>query len=133
MNQSGRRCSTYRRNPRGKPMLSPTNEKYIRAGIVLSTRLIVVVILGFLLTTTLVLAAGTGAGVPWETALTAILDILSGTTARLLAGLMFVGGAILWGFSRNDEGMQMVGRVILAAGLIIGAAAISSTIFGAAI
>lgn len=114
-------------------MLNSTNEKYVRAGTILSVRLIAVVTLGILLTTTVVLAAGTGAGVPWETALTAILDILSGTTARLLAGLMFVGGAILWGFSRNDEGMQMVGRVILAAGLIIGAAAISSTIFGAAI
>ena len=80
-----------------------------------------------------VLAAGTTAGVPWETALTSFLDIFSGQTARLLAALMFIGGAVIWGFSRNEEGFQMIGKVIVSAGLIIGAAAISTTIFGAVI
>jgi type IV secretory pathway VirB2 component (pilin) len=79
------------------------------------------------------LAAGTTAGVPWETALTSFLDIFSGQTARLLAALMFIGGAVIWGFSRNEEGFQMIGKVIVSAGLIIGAAAISTTIFGAVI
>ncbi len=87
--------------------------------------------LGALLTTSVVWGASTASGVPWEGALTAILDILSGTTARLLAALMFIGGALLWGFSRSDDGMQMIGRVILAAGLVVGAASISTTIFGA--
>jgi type IV secretory pathway VirB2 component (pilin) len=71
--------------------------------------------------------------VPWETALTSFLDIFSGQTARLLAALMFIGGAVIWGFSRNEEGFQMIGKVIVSAGLIIGAAAISTTIFGAVI
>lgn len=79
------------------------------------------------------LAAGTTAGVPWETALASFLDIFSGQTARLLAALMFIGGAVIWGFSRNEEGFQMIGKVIVSAGLIIGAAAISTTIFGAVI
>jgi len=79
------------------------------------------------------LAAGTTAGVPWETALTSFLEIFSGQTARLLAALMFIGGAVIWGFSRNEEGFQMIGKVIVSAGLIIGAAAISTTIFGAVI
>lgn len=79
------------------------------------------------------LAAGTTAGVPWETALMSFLDIFSGQTARLLAALMFIGGAVIWGFSRNEEGFQMIGKVIVSAGLIIGAAAISTTIFGAVI
>jgi type IV secretory pathway VirB2 component (pilin) len=79
------------------------------------------------------LAAGTTAGVPWETALTSFLGIFSGQTARLLAALMFIGGAVIWGFSRNEEGFQMIGKVIVSAGLIIGAAAISTTIFGAVI
>jgi type IV secretory pathway VirB2 component (pilin) len=78
-------------------------------------------------------AAGATAGVPWETALTSFLGIFSGQTARLLAALMFIGGAVIWGFSRNEEGFQMIGKVIVSAGLIIGAAAISTTIFGAVI
>ncbi len=90
-------------------------------------------VLSFALGASPALAAGTTAGVPWETALTSFLDIFSGQTARLLAALMFIGGAVIWGFSRNEEGFQMIGKVIVSAGLIIGAAAISTTIFGAVI
>ncbi|WP_181149428.1 TrbC/VirB2 family protein [Salinibacter sp. 10B] len=91
--------------------------------------------MGFLLAlgATPAFAAGTTAGVPWETALTSFLDIFSGQTARLLAALMFIGGAVIWGFSRNEEGFQMIGKVIVSAGLIIGAAALSTTIFGAVV
>jgi type IV secretory pathway VirB2 component (pilin) len=73
------------------------------------------------------------ASVPWNTALDNLLSILSGTTARLLAALAFIGGGIIWAFSRNDEGMQMVGRVVMAAGLMVGAVSLTNILFGAAI
>lgn len=93
----------------------------------------IVFVLTVLATSTVVFATTTASGVPWETAMETMIGYFSGQTARLLAALMFIGGAVLWGFSRNEEGFQTVGKVILAAGLMIGAATISTGIFGAVI
>jgi type IV secretory pathway VirB2 component (pilin) len=74
-----------------------------------------------------------GASVPWEGALEGILNILTGRTARFIAALMFVGGAMLWGFSRNEDGMSTIGKVILSVGLIIGSLSITDLIFTAVV
>jgi len=123
-------------NPRRPLALLPTlgskqGEKSGATQFILAT--VGCLVLSFALGASPALAAGTAAGVPWETALTSFLAIFSGQTARLLAALMFIGGAVIWGFSRNEEGFQMIGKVIVSVGLIIGAAAISTTIFGAVI
>lgn len=79
-------------------------------------------------------AAGTtSTAVPWDTAMANMISIFTGQTARLLSALMFVGGAVIWGFSRNDEGLQTIGKVILAAGLIIGSLTLSDFLFGAVV
>ena len=66
--------------------------------------------------------AGTGGvDLPWNTPLQNLLDNLTGTTARLLAGIMLVIGGIVWGFTRNEEGAKRLGQAIVAIALMFGA------------
>ena len=66
--------------------------------------------------------AGTGGvDLPWNTPLQNLLDNMTGTTARILAGLMFVVGGIVWGFTRNEEGAKRFGQGIIAIALMFGA------------
>ena len=67
-------------------------------------------------------AAGTGGvDLPWNTPLQNLLDNMTGTTARILAGMMLVVGGIVWGFTRNEEGAKRLGQAIVAIALMFGA------------
>lgn len=66
--------------------------------------------------------AGTGGvDLPWNTPLQNLLDNMTGSTARILAGLMLVVGGIVWGFTRNEEGARRFGQAIVAIALMFGA------------
>jgi type IV secretion system protein VirB2 len=66
--------------------------------------------------------AGTGGvDLPWNTPLQNLLDNMTGSTARILAGLMLVVGGIVWGFTRNEEGAKRFGQAIVAIALMFGA------------
>lgn len=66
--------------------------------------------------------AGTGGvDLPWNTPLQNLLDNMTGSTARILAGTMFVIGGIVWGFTRNEEGAKRFGQAIVAIALMFGA------------
>ena len=84
-------------------------------------------------TVTIYATSTSSTAVPWDAAMANLIGILTGGTARFLAAIMFVGGAIMWGFSRNEDGMQTIAKVILAAGLIIGALTLTNFLFGAAV
>ena len=67
-------------------------------------------------------AAGTGGtDLPWNTPLQNLLDNMTGSTARILAGIMLVVGGIVWGFTRNEEGAKRFGQAIVAIALMFGA------------
>jgi len=82
---------------------------------------------------TLYAASSASTAVPWDAAMANMIGILTGGTARFLAAIMFIGGAIMWGFSRNEDGMQTIAKVILAAGLIIGCLTLTDFLFGAVV
>ncbi len=66
--------------------------------------------------------AGTGGvDLPWNTPLQNLLDNMTGSTARILSGLMLVVGGIVWGFTRNEEGAKRFGQAIVAIALMFGA------------
>ncbi|MGH7448627.1 MAG: TrbC/VirB2 family protein, partial [Longimicrobiales bacterium] len=67
-----------------------------------------------------VAAAGTGPDMPWNTPLQRLLDNLSGPTARTLGMLMFVIGALTWGFSRNEEHVRRFGTIVFGCAVAIG-------------
>ena len=67
-------------------------------------------------------AAGTGGVVlPWNTPFQNLLDNLTGTTARIFAGIMLVVAGIIWGFTRNEEGAKRFGQAVIAIALMFGA------------
>lgn len=66
-------------------------------------------------------AAGAGSPVmPWNAPLQNLLDNLSGTTAQTLGMLMFVLGALMWGFSRNEEHIRRFGGAVFGCAIAIG-------------
>lgn len=66
-------------------------------------------------------AAGLGGpDMPWNTPLQRLLDNLSGQTARTLGMLMFVVGALTWGFSRNEEHVRRFGTIVFGCAVAIG-------------
>jgi type IV secretion system protein VirB2 len=69
-------------------------------------------------------AAGSGPSMPWNGPLQNLLDNLSGPTARTLGMLMFVLGALLWGFSRNEEHIRRFGGAIFGCAIAIGVVAL---------
>lgn len=69
----------------------------------------------------LLLAAGTGGPeMPWNAPLQNLLDNLSGPTAVTIGMLMFVLGAVMWGFSRNEEHIRRFGGTIFGVAIAIG-------------
>lgn len=68
-----------------------------------------------------VIAGTGGTDLPWNTPLQNLLDNMTGTTARILAGLMLVVGGIVWGFTRNEEGAKRFGQAIVAIALMFSA------------
>lgn len=66
-------------------------------------------------------AAGAGgAAMPWNAPLENLLSNLSGPTAQTLGMLMFVVGALMWGFSRNEEHIRRFGGAVFGAAIAIG-------------
>jgi type IV secretory pathway VirB2 component (pilin) len=72
--------------------------------------------------------AGAGAAMPWTGPLQALLDNLSGPTARIVAGLGFVIGGGIWAFSRSEEGAKRFGQIVIGAAIAIGAANIVTSL-----
>ena len=66
-------------------------------------------------------ASGSGGpAMPWNGPLQNLLDNLSGTTAQTLGMLMFVIGALMWGFSRNEEHIRKFGGAVFGCAIAIG-------------
>ncbi len=66
-------------------------------------------------------AAGAGGPVmPWNGPLQTLLNNLSGPTAQTLGMLMFVIGALAWGFSRNEEHVRKFGGIVFGCAIAIG-------------
>lgn len=61
-----------------------------------------------------------GAAMPWNAPLENLLNNLSGPTAQTLGMLMFVVGALTWGFSRNEEHIRKFGGAVFGAAIAIG-------------
>jgi len=61
-----------------------------------------------------------GPDMPWNAPLQNLLDNLSGPTAQTLGMLMFVLGAIMWGFSRNEEHIRRFGGAVFGCAIAIG-------------
>ena len=67
-------------------------------------------------------ASAGGPVAPWEGPLQILLDILSGTTARILGALSFVVGGAMWAFTRHEEGARRFGQAVVGIAIMIGAA-----------
>lgn len=66
--------------------------------------------------------AGTGGpDLPWNDTFGTLLDALTGTTGRVLAGLMLVAGGIVWGFVRHEEGARRFAGGLIGIALVFGA------------
>ena len=63
-----------------------------------------------------------GAIMPWTGPLQALLDNLSGPTARIIGALAFVVGGAMWAFTRHEEGAKRFGQAIVGIAVMIGAA-----------
>ncbi len=82
--------------------------------------------LGFVLAAHILAApavwAGTGGpDLPWNTPFGTLLDALTGTTGRLLAGLMLVVAGVVWGFVRHEEGARRFAAAVIGIALVFGA------------
>jgi type IV secretory pathway VirB2 component (pilin) len=66
-------------------------------------------------------AGAGGTATPWNTPFQALLDNLSGPTARVLAGIMLVIGGAVWGFTRHEEGAKRIGQAIFGIAIMFGA------------
>jgi type IV secretion system protein TrbC len=69
-------------------------------------------------------AGGAGPSMPWNGPLQNLLDNLSGPTAQTLGMLMFVIGALMWGFSRNEEHIRRFGGAVFGCAIAIGVVAL---------
>ncbi len=84
-------------------------------------------VVGLALVLGLILAAeayggiGSGQNMPWNTPLERLLANLTGVTGKVLAGLMFVIGGAIWGFTRHEEGAKRFGQAIFGIGIMLGA------------
>lgn len=61
-----------------------------------------------------------GPEMPWNAPLQNLLDNLSGPTAVTIGMLMFVIGAVMWGFSRNEEHIRKFGGTIIGVAIAVG-------------
>lgn len=66
--------------------------------------------------------AGTGGpDLPWNDTFGTLLDALTGTTGRLLAGLMLVAAGLVWGFARHEDGARRFAGSLVGVALVFGA------------
>ena len=63
-----------------------------------------------------------GAPMPWTAPLQALLDNLTGPTARIVGALAFVVGGAMWAFTRHEEGARRFAQAIIGIAIMIGAA-----------
>lgn len=61
-----------------------------------------------------------GPTMPWNSPLQRLLDNLSGQTAQTLGMLMFVIGALTWGFSKSEDHVRRFGGIIFGVAIAIG-------------
>ena len=92
--------------------------------IAIGTRRAAVMALAGLLSLPTLVYAGTagGADMPWTGPLQALLDNLTGPTARIIGALAFVIGGMLWAFTRAEEGAKRFAQAIIGIAIMIGAA-----------
>lgn len=79
-----------------------------------------IVLITLLQTPELWAAGTTGPVMPWNTPLQRLLNNLSGPTARTLGMLMFVVGALTWGFSRSEDHVRRFGTIVFGCAVAIG-------------
>jgi type IV secretory pathway VirB2 component (pilin) len=86
-------------------------------------RVVLLVLLALVVITHGALAAPAGgADAVWNAPLQSLLDILSGTTARIIGALAFVVGGIMWAFTRMEEGARRFAQAVIGIAIMIGAA-----------
>jgi type IV secretion system protein VirB2 len=73
-------------------------------------------------------AAGAGATMPWDGPLQALVNNLTGTTARALVLLAVVGAGLLWAFTRNEEGLKKLGQITFGGAIALGAATLMASL-----
>jgi type IV secretion system protein TrbC len=73
-------------------------------------------------------AAGAGAVMPWDGPLQALVNNLTGTTARALVLIAVVGAGLLWAFTRNEEGLKKLGQITFGGAIALGAATLMASL-----
>jgi type IV secretion system protein VirB2 len=73
-------------------------------------------------------AAGAGATMPWDGPLQALVNNLTGPTARALVLMAVVGAGLLWAFTRNEEGLKKLGQITFGGAIALGAAALMANL-----
>lgn len=73
-------------------------------------------------------AAGGGATMPWDGPLQALVNNLTGTTARALVTVAVVGAGLLWAFTRNEEGLKKLGQIAFGGAIALGAATLMANL-----
>jgi len=73
-------------------------------------------------------AAGAGSTMPWDGPLQALVNNLTGTTARALVLLAVVGAGLLWAFTRNEEGLKKLGQITFGGAIALGAATLMASL-----
>jgi type IV secretion system protein TrbC len=74
-------------------------------------------------------AAGAGAAtMPWDGPLQALVNNLTGTTARALVLIAVVGAGLLWAFTRNEEGLKKLGQITFGGAIALGAATLMASL-----
>jgi type IV secretion system protein VirB2 len=73
-------------------------------------------------------AAGAGTPMPWDGPLLALVNNLTGTTARALVLLAVVGAGLLWAFTRNEEGLKKLGQITFGGAIALGAATLMASL-----
>ncbi len=88
-----------------------------------SRRLRTLLVLAFALLCTAIPAHASsgGASMPWDSALQAILDNLSGTVARVVILILVVVAGIMWAASDHGTGIKRLSQIIFGAGIAMGA------------
>jgi type IV secretory pathway VirB2 component (pilin) len=115
---------------RGRPSLARWDRRSVTGRSHVPTVVVLAAVVAVLMTPAVAYAAGVGGGaaMPWTGPLQALLDNLSGPTARIVAGLGFVIGGGIWAFSRSEEGAKRFGQIVIGAAIAIGAANIVTSL-----
>jgi type IV secretion system protein TrbC len=73
--------------------------------------------------------AGTGGQtLPWNTPLQNLLDNLTGTTGKAIAGLAVAAGGIVWALGHSEAALKKSGGILIGIGLLLGAPSLITTL-----